>query len=817
MKVSIPDLIRETREKFVQWFPGLSWRGFLFSMAYSFLLALVLRLPSVGFSHPAYGVGDIASQDVYSPRDLSLLDESATMARRKSAADAVKSVYDFHASEYQRIAERLEKSFSLGQKLLNARDRAEFGQKSLKNLVEEQLGVQLNEQEFQTLLSFRFSENLRRALEKSIVAVSQGVMVVSSKELLTPDLNRGITRRLVQGSEILLEEYTKDFSNILDLEAIRERLKGRQREFFAAYSPRVGQMLVGTAQKMVRPNLTLNQTETEGRRKAAFDQEENEVPIVLKKGAIIIRSGGTVEARHLSIFKAIAQERKESHELLEVFSMFFLLLFLIEILRIFSSSVLHLNLSLKDYGFIAFSSLSVLLLCRGYLAFASRFRGTDWFFNDESFYYVLPISASVMVVRMVMGAQASLLVGVLMGFSSSLLLDRSILLGLYFFIVGIYGAREVDRVKRRPDFFIAGAKIGLLSAVLVILLTWIKQSSHPILQVTLADFWRLMAVGFSGPIVASVIFLTLYLLVAESVFNYTTDFKLMELSNQNSPLLKELMVQAPGTYHHSIIVGTLSEAAATAIGENGLLARVSCLYHDIGKMKKPLYYVENQTYTENRHDKLTPRMSARVIQAHVKDGVEMAKEARLPKEIIDIIPQHHGTRMISFFFNKAKEQADPLMETIDEKDFRYEGPRPQTRIAGIILLADGLEARTRVLEEPTPSRIKTVVREHINKIFSEGELDETSLTLKDLSDIADAFTRVLTSVFHHRIDYPTSVKDAPSRLRKIHDKTLEMPNERAIAQKTNEHPNPKEGDPGLGEPKGHEKGGEGSSSRFKIS
>jgi len=817
MRVSIPDLIRETRERFSQLFPTFSWKGFFFSVVYSFLLALVLRLPSVGFSHPAYSVGDIASQDIYSPRDLSLLDETATLDRRKAAADGVKSVYDFHANEFQRISDRLEKSFNLGQKLINARDRAVFGQKSLKNLIEEQLGVQLSEPEFQMLLSFRFSDNLRKALERSISSVSQNVMVVSSKELLTPDISRGVTRRMVQGSEILLEEYTKDFSHIVDLEGVRERLKARQHEFFAAYSPRVGQLLTGTAQRMLRPNLTLNQTETEGRRKSAFDQEENEVPIVLKKGAIIIRSGATVEPRHLSIFKAIARERKESHEFLEVFSMFFLLLFLIEILRIFSSSVLKLNLSLKDFGFIAFSSLSILLLCRGYLGFASRIRGTEWFLNDEAFYYVLPISSAVMVVRMVMGAQASLLVGVLMGFASSLLLDRSIVLGLYFFIVGIYGAREVERVKKRPDFFVVGVKTGLLSAVLVVLLTWIKQSSHPILQVSLSDFGRLIALGFSGPIIASVIFLTLFLLVAESVFNYTTDFKLMELSNQNSPLLKELMVQAPGTYHHSIIVGTLSEAAATAIGENGLLARVSCLYHDIGKMKKPLYYVENQTYTENRHDKLTPRMSARVIQAHVKDGIEMANEARLPKEIIDIIPQHHGTRMISFFYNKAKEQADPQMETIDEKDFRYEGPKPQSRIAGIILLADGLEARTRVLEEPTPARIKAVVREHINKIFSEGELDETNLTLRDLSDIAEAFTRVLTSVFHHRIDYPTGVKDAPSRLRKIHDKTLEMPNEKAIAQKSHEHSHSKEGDESLSESKKHEKDRENPSSRFKIS
>jgi putative nucleotidyltransferase with HDIG domain len=198
----------------------------------------------------------------------------------------------------------------------------------------------------------------------------------------------------------------------------------------------------------------------------------------------------------------------------------------------------------------------------------------------------------------------------------------------------------------------------------------------------------------------------------------------------------------------------MAEEAADLIGANSLLARVAAYYHDIGKSRKPDYFIENQSGTENKHDRLSPRMSALILISHVKDGIEMARKHNLPEQIIDFIPQHHGTSLISYFYNKAKEMEDSDQQTVNEDDFRYPGPKPQSRETGILLLADGVEAVSRTLHDPTPARIQTTVRSHVARIFADGQLDDCELTLRDLNLISKAFARILTGIFHQRVVYP---------------------------------------------------------------
>ena len=246
----------------------------------------------------------------------------------------------------------------------------------------------------------------------------------------------------------------------------------------------------------------------------------------------------------------------------------------------------------------------------------------------------------------------------------------------------------------------------------------------------------------------------------EMTFGYTTDIKLMELANLDQPLLRELMVQAPGTYHHCVIVSNMVEASARAINANPLLAKVAAYYHDIGKTKKPLYFIENQGGRANRHEKLAPSMSSLVLISHVKDGVELARKAKLGREIISIIEQHHGTSLISFFYKKAQERAEKKEGKylhIKEEDFRYRGPKPQTKEAGLVMLADVIEAASRTLVDPTPARIQGMVQKIMNKIFSDGQLDECELTLKDLHAIAKSFNQTLSGIFHQRVEYPEPV------------------------------------------------------------
>jgi putative nucleotidyltransferase with HDIG domain len=244
--------------------------------------------------------------------------------------------------------------------------------------------------------------------------------------------------------------------------------------------------------------------------------------------------------------------------------------------------------------------------------------------------------------------------------------------------------------------------------------------------------------------------------IMESLFNYSSNIRLLELLNLDQPVLKELMLIAPGTYHHAMVVGQMVEAAAETIGANPMLAKAAAYYHDIGKIKKPAYFVENQMSGENKHEKLAPSMSSLILISHVKDGVELARKHRLGERIVDIIRQHHGTNMITYFYHKAKTQAANRNQ-IKLEDYRYPGPRPQTKEAGLVLLADQVEAASRTLTDATPARIKGLVQKIIDDVFTDGQLDECELTLKDLHHIARSFNKILSGIFHQRIQYPQAV------------------------------------------------------------
>ncbi len=243
------------------------------------------------------------------------------------------------------------------------------------------------------------------------------------------------------------------------------------------------------------------------------------------------------------------------------------------------------------------------------------------------------------------------------------------------------------------------------------------------------------------------------LIFFERAWRITTDLTLLELSDFNHPLLKELSQKAPGTFHHSLVMGSLAETAAEVIQANTILARVGAYYHDVGKTLKPEYFIENQMGFKNRHDKLTPRMSALILISHVKDGYELGKKSKLPKEILQFIPMHHGTTLISYFYNKALERKTDK-DVINEDDYRYPGPKPQTKETGIVMLADAVEAATRSIEEPSITKLKATIDGIIKARFEEGELDECDLTFKDLNFIREAFFKVLIGIHHPRIKYP---------------------------------------------------------------
>lgn len=368
--------------------------------------------------------------------------------------------------------------------------------------------------------------------------------------------------------------------------------------------------------------------------------------------------------------------------------------------------------------------------------------------------HLFPFAAIPLVLRMTLGAEVAVLFAVGVSLLAGLTTGGSLATAFVGIVGSLFVCARAGEIRERAGFFAAGATAGLVQAVAVVglgisageLLPWETLSSA--------------AAAFVGGAVLLPVVSMALLFVLESGLGYLTDLRLVELSSLNHPALKELIVQAPGTYHHSIIVGTLVEAAAEAIGANPLLAKVCAYYHDLGKGKNPLYFAENQRGV-NPHDSLDPEESARIVIRHVEDGLTIAKKYKLPKLVADAIPQHHGTRLVAYFYHRALRQQDGKEDAppVDADRFRYPGPRPQHREHALIMLADSVEAASRTLVDPTPERIAQLVRKLVQGIVLEGQLDECPLTLEDLSKIEKSFCRTLEAIYHSRPSYPAGVKD----------------------------------------------------------
>ena len=370
-------------------------------------------------------------------------------------------------------------------------------------------------------------------------------------------------------------------------------------------------------------------------------------------------------------------------------------------------------------------------------------------FGDTfEFQFAIPFAACSLVIYLLIGSNVALVAGlmsaILVGFMSSYGLAMSTF-ALAGSITAIY---SVQRYHTRNAVIAAGASVCAVNIVIGIVASLIAYRE-----------WDWYRVG--GGVVLCVIGAALTASVAslavpiyEWLFDILTDLRLMELSNADNPLLRQLAILTPGTNHHSFMVGVLAEEAAKAIGANALLVRTGCLYHDIGKLAAPNMYIENQKGGPNPHDRVSPLDSVKIITGHVRGGIEMAREADLPSQIIDFIPQHHGTRILAYFYHKAKAQAEARGETVNLDDFRYPGPKPQTKEAVILMLADGAEASVRSLDEQTPENIRAIVKKIVDSVTADGQLDESNVTMKELTVIRESLINTLSNVYHHRIGYP---------------------------------------------------------------
>jgi putative nucleotidyltransferase with HDIG domain len=708
------------------------------------LLLTVLIAPGLSFHPPRYELGAIASVDVRAPYDFSYEDEVTTRARREEASAQVPEVHDFNNRAALSARTRIAAGFAQGREWLAGNDAADEAERAeLFDPIRATFEVPITEADFDFLVASEFDPSIESALATTVAGMLQREIVDNKERLLAA--GRPIMRRdAISDSGVLV----RDFARIFTVEQARRELEERA-ALLTDLEPAVRSKVARLGESFIEPTLTFNFAETQRRRQQARERVDP-VYFQIQKGKVLVRAGDEVDETVLRQLEVLSQAEGgwSLAGALGALILSALLFFgLWQLIRPARSTIAWKRRSFAMVGLIVVVQLALARVIFFVASTVAEEIVQPPFNNIGSYQYLIPLAVVAVLVSLLDNAQTALVASVVFSIAHGLMTGNMQL--AVFSLLSCLGAiLGMNQYKQRSALMKTGVFIGGVNLVVVAAIDLLSGNYTPI-----SNFGFDLACAFVGGLGVSFV-VSFFLPALESLFDRTTDIKLLELSNNNIPMLRALALEAPGTYHHSVVVGSLAEAAAETIGANAVFCRTAALYHDIGKLKKVDYFVENQYGGANRHDKLSPQMSALIIASHVKEGIEMAKEMNLPPEIIDIIPQHHGTKLITYFYEKAKESRDPELGEVGEEEFRYPGPKPQTKEAGIIMIADATEAASRTLEDPSPARLKGVIRQIIDYIFLDGQLDECDLTLRDLEKISQAFLRVLMGIYHHRVNYP---------------------------------------------------------------
>ena len=725
------------------------------------IIFTILLYPNLVIKKYSYKLGDVVTRDIKAVKNFLIEDKNATEASRKQAVENVLTVYDHDVNISQKTNQRLKKVFDdlrATIETIKSIDRLKKSETSLSeneeqklavhNLIwqkktdfEEKLGISVSDADYKTLELEAFSSDISNLISTILAEIFDNG-VVANKEMLLKEADRGIILSDIKTKNEMLVYDLKHFYG-LDQAKIMVTVIGNP--LLRNKTPDLRNLIVDFAQRLIQPNITLNRSETEERKKAAYS-EVKPIFYKIKAGEMLLREGERVTKDQLLKLK-IYQEGVKNEKVLTncIGSALFILCILMTVYALCIHNRPNLN-NTKNLLFLASVLITFFFISSISESLAdSVSHYTPFSISADSVSYGIPLAAGAMTTCLFLGIELAIPIAMLIAIGTAIIFKNRFDIFIYFLLNSLMAAYWMQNCRERKVFIKAGLKLGLLNVILVTVID---------VYIGGSTIFKLMwdwGFAFSGGIGAGIVTAGIAPLV-EIAFDYTTDIKLLELANLDQPILRRLMLEAPGTYHHSVIVGTMVEAAASEIGANPSLAKVCGYFHDIGKIKKPLYFIENQANGVNRHDKLAPSMSSLILIAHIKDGVEIAKQNKLGHTIIETIRQSHGTSLISYFYDKAKQLKGEGGVNID--DFRYPGPKPQTREAGLVMLADAVEAASRTLSNPTPARILGLVQNLINKIFSDGQLDNCELTLKDLHNIAKSYNKILNGIYHHRIEYP---------------------------------------------------------------
>jgi putative nucleotidyltransferase with HDIG domain len=738
---------------------------FLFSLLLAYAITFELRTP-VDFK-----VGDVATVDVISPLSFEMVDEVTTEEKRIKAEMSVPIIFDYDPAVFEKSSSAVYRAFRvMRQKIKNQswpRQAAAREEKIKEFFIhkgefEKELGVSVPDYLFEWLVSLGFSARIENVVIRNLQAWYEN-KILGDVDKVIPTQQSVVLARTISNTN-RGREFSVRKTEIKDLlhqdQFVLEKLRGLEKA-----SEIEKNNVQAFARLLLYPNLTLNKQEVATRKQQARD---GVLPttISIKKNQTILAEGSVVQPFQMALLKEIESLMSDRRKDIQIFTMALVLLSMIVVffqyLRRFSTKV---KVEGKDIAVMGLITLVVVLLSKSFIfltetAFVSKFGA--WL-PASMFLFAAPVASGPMLVGLLItSGEVVWLFTAFLAIVIGMMTEMNLAFMMVTLAGGIAAARGVYSCKKRNDIYWAGLRTGAVNALMIALMLSLTKLDQ---EGFYAELIAGIPAGLLGGLFSAMVAMML-VPALESLFNYTTDVKLLELSNLNHPLLKEMIVRAPGTYHHSMLVGSMVEAAAEEIGANPLLGKVMCYYHDIGKMEHSNYFIENQKPGQNPHDHISPYMSKTLLVAHVKDGVELGMSYKLGQPIIDGILQHHGTTLISYFYNKAIDLKSEDEPDVAEDEFRYPGPKPQFREAALCMLADSIEAASRSLDEPTPVRLQNIVRNIVQRKFMEGQLDECSLTLKDLSRVEAAFTRILLGIYHQRIDYPKAAgggaSEAPS-------------------------------------------------------
>ncbi len=637
-------------------------------------------------------LGRPSPKTVYAPREA--IDEYATEQLRRAAAEAVPEAFDYNPAVEEEALAAIKDFFSRVGAIRDDRDSS----------LDEKIAA------FQALFDEELPASTVKALltEKTILADLEKRLL----SVLTEVFDQGIKVNGVEAARRQINREVALFPFNAELKQVAETLAG----------------------PLLEPNMIANPEATAQNREAARKAVD---PVILQRNTLIIIEGELVTEKQMAQLESLGLLQGKQADYTGMIGLFLLL------------SIVFVLVSIYLYKFVnnVYTNPKMLLLLGLVVIITLLVTVLAAYFSG----YWIPVAMGVILITVIFGYRLAVLMTLVFALLAGFVTGGELSYVLVSLTGGLAAVYAVSRVSQRGDLAKAGLYVAGTNAA-TIMAQFLFLGNLSLESGIIKELGYALAAGTGSGLLSSIIAIGL-LPYLESAFGVTTSITLLELSNPNHPLLRRLQTTAPGTYYHSMMVCNLAEAAAEAVNADPLLTRIGAYYHDIGKLKRPYFFTENQLSGQNPHDKISPNLSAMIIRLHVKDGLELARKHRLPAVIEDIIRQHHGTGLIFYFYQQALESCGD-QEQVSAEKFRYEGPLPQTKEAAIIMLADSIEAGVRSLSKPVGNRVEGLIRRIIKEKLNNGQMDESDLTLKELDQIGDAFVKIMAGIYHARVEYP---------------------------------------------------------------